>query len=110
MASLHRNDYPGISDSVTGVVFLGTPHSGVNGNSEFHTQGQIYKAVVEANVEVQDNVLHTLAHDNDVLVNAVHHFTRAITDKGNLGPKLFSFFEMKSSKIGRIAGINMKSV
>ncbi|KAH8589025.1 hypothetical protein B0O99DRAFT_726237, partial [Bisporella sp. PMI_857] len=105
IATLHKEDYPNISDSVTGVVFLGTPHHGVSNSSGLQTQGKIYQTIVQANVQIQDNVLHSIAQDNDVLVSIVHDFTRVVSSQQESAPKLFCFFEEKTSKIGKIAGL-----
>ncbi|XXG99884.1 NAD-dependent isocitrate dehydrogenase [Hypoxylon texense] len=104
-ATLHKEDHAGISDSVVGMIFLGTPHHGIHGNSGLQTQGQIYEAIAAAKVQMEDNVLNTIAQDNDVLVNTVHNFTRSVTNLRNSAPKLFCFWEQKKCKIGRVAGI-----
>jgi hypothetical protein len=86
-------------------VFLGTPHHGVASSSSLQTQGQIYRAIAEAKLHIQDNVLHTMAQDNDLLVQVVHDFTGLISRKGVSKPALFCFFEQKACKIGLIAGM-----
>lgn len=73
------------------------------------TQGQIYSAIVQSKVPIQDNVLRTMAQNNDVLVNAVHNFTRMV-ETCKPSPKLFCFFEQKATKIGLIAGIKAPAV
>ncbi|RYP60580.1 hypothetical protein DL771_010471 [Monosporascus sp. 5C6A] len=104
-AMLLKDDYLGISDSVTGMLFLGTPHHGVKENSQFQTEGQIYQAIAETNTQVEDNVLKTLAQDNEMLVSVHYDFTRTVCKHGNCGPKIFCFFEQQKSKVGRIAGL-----
>ncbi|KAI0890817.1 hypothetical protein F4806DRAFT_485144 [Annulohypoxylon nitens] len=103
-ASFHHEDYPGIADSVTGIIFLGTPHHGVSGKSELQTQGQIYDLIVKSTTQIQDNALKTMAQDNIMLVTIVHDFTRKVSINKN-GPKLFCFFESKASKVGSITGM-----
>jgi len=105
-ATLFKEDYPNISDSVTGVVFLGTPHHGVKASSGLQTQGEIYQTIVQANLPIQDNVLHSMAQDNDTLVNIVHQFTRLVNRLQKSAPILFCFYEQKASKVGVIAGIS----
>ncbi|KAE8442032.1 hypothetical protein EG329_003889 [Mollisiaceae sp. DMI_Dod_QoI] len=106
IATSNKDDYPRISDSVTGVVFLGTPHHGVNNSSGLQTQGRIYQTICRANLQIQDNVLHNMAQDNDMLVSTVHEFTREVSRQQKSAPILFCFYEEKTSKIGLIAGIS----
>ncbi|XDG03869.1 hypothetical protein ABKA04_003484 [Annulohypoxylon sp. FPYF3050] len=103
-AAFNNEDYPGISNSVTGILFLGTPHHGVNGKSELQTQGQIYDLIIKSTTQVQDNALQTMAQDNTVLVSTVHEFTRKVSVVEN-GPELFCFYESKASKVGFITGM-----
>ncbi|KAI0383586.1 hypothetical protein F5Y04DRAFT_278767 [Hypomontagnella monticulosa] len=101
-------EFSGVSDSITGVVFLGTPHHGVVGNSGLQTQGQIYQTIVQANVQVQDNVLHSMAENNQILVACVYDFTRLISGQipgQQHPPKIYCFYEQKAAKVGLIAGI-----
>ncbi|OTA55630.1 hypothetical protein K449DRAFT_376402 [Hypoxylon sp. EC38] len=106
IAKLHQidEDFLGIYDSITGIVFLGTPHHGVSDSSQLRTQSQLYNAIVNANIQVQPNILHTIAHDNDVLVKCVHDFTRVVEllDRSE-SPQLYCFFEQMESKIGQKA-------
>ncbi|KAI1087793.1 hypothetical protein F5B19DRAFT_497026 [Rostrohypoxylon terebratum] len=103
-ASFHHEDYPGIADSVTGIIFLGTPHHGVSDKSELQTQGKIYDLIVKSTTQIQDSALKTMAQDNVMLVAIVHDFTRKVNINKN-GPKLFCFFESKASKVGSITGM-----
>ncbi|KAF7530888.1 hypothetical protein G7054_g9423 [Neopestalotiopsis clavispora] len=95
IANAHREDHPRVAQCIAGVVFLGTPHSGIHNRAAFSTLGQLYQGIARSNLPVQDNALQTMAQDNEVLVKVVHEFTRTITiqaSNGN-GPKLFCFFE-----------------
>ncbi|KAH8195586.1 hypothetical protein TruAng_010242 [Truncatella angustata] len=103
-SALHKTQFPGISDSVVGMVFLGTPHFGLKENSQLQTQGSVYNAIVEATQSVQANLLHTMAQDNDLLVNTVSDFTRKVNEPN--GPTLYCFYEQGASNLGRIAGID----
>lgn len=102
---MHKESYPGISDSVVGMVFLGTPHGGIDGNSALRTQGQIYNAVLKANIKIEDNILHSIAKDNDVLYDAVQNFTKLVSRLEENKPKLFCFYEEKACKPGLGIGL-----
>jgi len=104
-ATSRKDLYPGISDSITGIAFLGTPHRGVVSSSSMQTQGQIYQAIARAEMPIHDNVLHTMAQDNDLLVRTVHEFTSRIGMQGDSKPALYCFFEQKACKVGLIAGM-----
>ena len=101
MSSLHNTDWPNISQSIRGMVFLATPFAGVENKSGLTTQGQVYEAIVAASFQIQDNALLTLAQDNDVLVSTVHEFTRKLSTS-NPKPTLFCFYEQKATNIGAI--------
>jgi len=102
-AKLDPDQYPGIYDSITGIVFLGTPH---RGNLESKaTQAVIFDAIARARMQVQDNILHTLAQDNDTLLNVVTQFTRDV-GKRQRPPELYCFYEQKACNVGgETAGI-----
>ncbi|KAI1087795.1 hypothetical protein F5B19DRAFT_474093 [Rostrohypoxylon terebratum] len=105
-ARMHHQDYPSIADSIVGMIFLGTPHHGIPDNCSFGTQGQIYKAVMEANVHVECGLIETIAQDNEILVNTVHNFTRIVELRREDAPKLCCFYEQKASRVGRLVGLD----
>jgi hypothetical protein len=80
------------------MIFMGTPHRGTG--SALHTQGQIYKAIVSANYNVEDNALRNLDGGNETLVDIVREFTRLIT----LPPpvQIFCFVEQRPTVVGKI--------
>ncbi|XDG03867.1 hypothetical protein ABKA04_003482 [Annulohypoxylon sp. FPYF3050] len=104
-ARLLPEDHPDIADAIVGMIFLGTPHHGIPDNSAFGTQGQIYKAIIEANVQVEYGLMGTIAQDNDTLVTTVHNFTRILEVRRDDAPKLFCFYEQKASRVGRLIGL-----
>ncbi|RYP44909.1 hypothetical protein DL768_008685 [Monosporascus sp. mg162] len=104
-ATLHKDDHLDISDSVTGMLFLGTPHHGVKENSQLQTQSQLYQAIAQTNTRVEDNVLKTLAQDNEMLVSVHFDFTRIVGRHGNSAPMIYCFFEQQKTKVGRIGGL-----
>lgn len=100
---LHVRDYPGIYDSITGMIFLGTPHQG-SGISEMGTVGKIYEVISQQRLQIEGGLLQTIAHDNTILVDTVADFTREV--KQRVGPpELFCFFERRSTSVGIIAGL-----
>ncbi|KAH0595025.1 hypothetical protein MHUMG1_07324 [Metarhizium humberi] len=103
MTLLQSQDWPHLFESVIGLLFLGTPHYGITESSYLNTQGQIYQAIVAAELPIEDNALHTMAHDNDLLRDTVVAFTRKIA---TVEPKpiLFCFYEEKPTKVGLIIG------
>ncbi|KAI0890819.1 hypothetical protein F4806DRAFT_485147 [Annulohypoxylon nitens] len=103
---LFEEDYPYIADSIVGMIFLGTPHHGIHNSSAFGTQGQIYKAIIEANVQVEYGLMKTIIQDNEILVQTVHHFARAIRLRRDDAPKVFCFYEQKPSRVGRVIGLD----
>ncbi|KAI1210128.1 uncharacterized protein F4807DRAFT_70597 [Annulohypoxylon truncatum] len=106
-ATIHKGTYPDISNCVAGMTFLGTPFHGIHSDSGMATMGEVYSAIVESKVQRQDNVMNTIAQDNDVLVNAVSEFSRLLESSPNLiKPKIFCFYEQKASHIGRVAGLS----
>ena len=99
-AKAQCHDYPQIYDSVTGMLFLGTPH---HGSETLKNQKKLYSQILKAKLHVQDNILQSLAEDNDVLVGTVHSFTRDLSTRPH-PPKLFCFFEQKATNIERVIG------
>ncbi|KAK7935971.1 TPR-like protein [Apiospora marii] len=94
---MHSEDYPGIFDSITGMIFLGTGPL---------TLSQVYRTVVAAEVQMQDNVLYSMSQESDVLQETVYNFTRAV---GNLqakdkAPQIFCFYESKPTNVGLVVG------
>ncbi|KAJ0360386.1 hypothetical protein COL26b_014104 [Colletotrichum chrysophilum] len=73
---MQPGDFPGVWQSMRGMVFLGTPHSGVNEGSSMSRQGEIYAAIAASKMEIQDNVLQSIMRDNDVLESTRAEFTR----------------------------------
>jgi hypothetical protein len=86
------------------MVFLGTPHYGLGVNSQLQNQGQVYQAIAAAKVHVEDNLLVTMAQDNELLVNTVHNFTRKVSEPN--GPILVCFYEQGASNLGGACGWN----
>ncbi|KAK8119804.1 uncharacterized protein PG998_004430 [Apiospora kogelbergensis] len=83
----------------------GYPHKGVSNGSKHFTMSEVYKAILAAEVHTQDNVLHSMSQDNDVLQETVHNFTRAVGNLQARAPKLFCFYESKATNTGLVAGL-----
>lgn len=101
MSHMYPKDFPNISSSTRGFIFLGTPHRGVDGNSALSTPGEIYTAIMAANIPTQDNVLHTMMQGNDLLQTTVDNFTSLIKEKAP-APRLFCFYEQRPTDAGQI--------
>lgn len=101
----NTSDYPGTYDSITGMIFLGTPHQG--SSSSIATMGSladIYEMIRQQNFQTEDNLLKTVAQDNETLVDTVADFTREIKQR-TAGPEIFCFFEERSTPVFRIVGL-----
>ncbi|KAK4679477.1 hypothetical protein QC764_0035160 [Podospora pseudoanserina] len=105
IAHSHRSNFPGLIDAITGLIFLGTPHSGVDGNSSLSTQGDIYRAIVAAQVKTHFETLETMTHNNQMLHGIVQDFNQVLKNEVKVQPHIYSFFEMYASSVGKIAGM-----
>lgn len=92
-------DYPGIYNSITGMVFLGTPHHGAD-----MSLSEIYETIRKESLQIEDGLLKTIEHDNTVLVDTVADFTREIKLR-TAAPEIFCFFEERTTPIGRMANL-----
>ncbi|KAI0973717.1 hypothetical protein F4678DRAFT_425617 [Xylaria arbuscula] len=108
VSAQHPETYEGLSNSiVAGMMFLGTPFAGISHDSGMTKVGEVYQAIAASEVHLEDNVLETIAENNDILVAAVSDFVQYLGSSSNLfKAKLFCFWETKASKIGRVAGLN----
>ncbi|KAI1358634.1 hypothetical protein F5Y08DRAFT_332959 [Xylaria arbuscula] len=97
---------PTLYSSYAHLVLVGTPFYGIHHDSGMTKLGEVYQAIAASEVHLEDNVLGTIAQDNDVLVAAVSDFVQYLGNSANiLKTKLFCFWETKPSKIGRVAGL-----
>ncbi|RYO77015.1 hypothetical protein DL764_010256 [Monosporascus ibericus] len=104
-AKLEPDLYPGIYESITGIVFLGTPHRGnFESQKTQKTQAAVFAAITQAKMQVQENILSTLAQDNDTLLNTVTQFSRDIRNQTS-PPMLHCFFEQVGCNTGKMAGV-----
>ncbi|KAG8165995.1 hypothetical protein KVR01_004547 [Diaporthe batatas] len=100
------SEYPSIYDSITGMVFLGTPHYG-SSISNMASLGDIYETIRQQNLQTDDSLLKTIAHDNTVLVETVDDFVVDVKQQAP-GPEIFCFFEKRPTQIGVIANLDDK--
>ena len=83
------------------MLFLGTPFQG---SSTLQSQGVLFEMIVRKQHQVQDNIIHTLAYNNDLLVST------DINTRRSAAPVLFCFYEQKATNAGAIIKENMKPV
>lgn len=100
---LHASDYPGIYDSITGILFLGTPHQGWE-MSAIPAVGETYELIQQQRFRIEDGLLQTLAPGNPILVDTAADFTRHVKQR-TAPPELFCFFERRPTDVGRILGL-----
>ncbi|KAH7137368.1 hypothetical protein B0J13DRAFT_597107 [Dactylonectria estremocensis] len=103
-AVFHPGDHCNMSESITGMIFMGTPHQGLRDSSELGTNGKIYAYIVESKLQIQDESLKTMAQDSGELLNTVHDFTRRLQTSQS-PPQVFCFFEQKQTKVGAIVAL-----
>lgn len=109
MAASNPTDYPHIFACTRGMVFLGTPHHGITDGASA-TQEQLYRAILAANMQIQDNAMRSMIQTDDHLTSVVHEFTRMVNNMGENKPTLYCFYETRASKIGKIAAIDTRPV
>lgn len=112
-SKLVAEDYPGIYDSITGIIFMGTPHSGTD-MVQGKTLAEVFKLIIASTestqatsfkVQIEDGLLKSVAQDNASLVNAVNDFTRDVKLRKDLAPEIFCFFEQRATPVGRLVGL-----
>ncbi|KAF3926729.1 hypothetical protein ABW21_db0205598 [Orbilia brochopaga] len=88
LAKANDSDYPSIWKSITGMIFLGTPHQGAS--------NQIYQAIAGQDVPTEQGILKYLAKDNETVIDVVGEYTRLI----NLCRiNIYCLFEQKSTVV-----------
>ncbi|KAJ6256869.1 NACHT-domain-containing protein [Drechslerella dactyloides] len=104
LAKTIDDDYPGIGKSVTGMVFIGTPHRGAGG--ALSPRGRISQAIAAKGLLIEESILETLEEGNETLVDVVKEYTRLINLKSS-SIEVYCFFEMKQTVVGKIVGDRM---
>ncbi|KAF2176599.1 hypothetical protein K469DRAFT_678515 [Zopfia rhizophila CBS 207.26] len=104
----HVDEWPGIFDSTTGLIFFGTPFRGAEGM----TQTEMLEAARTAYNEdqVEEEVLKILEPGNEFLQDLVDQFGK-IQSKPNKA-QVACLYELKPSNVGAIVGgkLRMKFV
>ncbi|KAH6886788.1 putative kinesin [Thelonectria olida] len=104
-AVLHTQDWPDVATSISGMMFLGTPHQGIHERAGLSTQGEMYTAILQAGLQIQDSAMQSMAQDNEGLVSTVFNFNRGI-QMCKPQPKVFCFYEQKATNVGEIFGMD----
>ncbi|KAF2193588.1 hypothetical protein K469DRAFT_691138 [Zopfia rhizophila CBS 207.26] len=95
-----EDEWPGIFDSTTGLLFFGTPFRGAEGMSQMEMLEAARREYHED--EVQTDVLKILEPGNEFLQEVVDQFwkTRRQANKAEVA----CFYELKLSNVGKIVG------
>ena len=101
MAKLLEHTWPAIFASVTGVVFMGTPH---RGTGSITSSGLLYAAIAsDPSLRVDGTVLKALEYGNDVLMDVLDEFI-CLCNALTPGMSLCCFFEQRRTCVGRVIG------
>lgn len=96
-ARLHELDYPGISQSIAGLVTISTPHRG----SGLQPIGSLIANIASAvGCAEKQNLIKYTEKDSEVVADLVQDFSRVAI--ANSIP-IFCFFELRKSDVGRLA-------
>ncbi|KAF3000472.1 hypothetical protein E8E14_000812 [Neopestalotiopsis sp. 37M] len=93
ISKLHFEDFPGIIQSLAGIVFLGTPHRGSRAQSPASIIATIASTL---GLGEKSSLLTAVQQDSEMLQDLVQDFTRTVNR--NSVP-LFCFFEQLKSDI-----------
>ncbi|KAI9858972.1 MAG: hypothetical protein M1824_003973 [Vezdaea acicularis] len=100
-ARISKSLYPGIFDSIAGILFFGTPFRGTH--KELSQGAILQRALAEYEEDkVQRGNLAILDPGNEILSDLVDQYFE-IQLEGNL-PRMVCFYELQSSNIGGIIG------
>ncbi|KAG9858490.1 hypothetical protein KCU98_g434, partial [Aureobasidium melanogenum] len=93
------NEWPGIFQSVTGLIFFGTPFRGAEGISQSE---MLQAALSKYQDQVQTEVLQILDPGNELLQDLVDTFTKLRSQPNQA--RIACFYETKPCDIGRLIG------
>ncbi|CAG8982451.1 hypothetical protein HYALB_00013982 [Hymenoscyphus albidus] len=99
-AQYYKDEWPGIFESTTGLVFFGTPFRGSVGMKQSEMLEAAQREYNED--QIQTEVLRVLEPGNEFLQELVDSFckTRSQANKA----RVTCFFEMKASNVGAVVG------
>ncbi|RDW91519.1 hypothetical protein BP5796_02684 [Coleophoma crateriformis] len=99
-ALYHKDEWPGVFDSTTGLIFFGTPFRGAGGMKLSELLEAARREYEEH--QIQTEVLRILEPGNEFLQDLVDNFgkTRSKANKA----LVTCFYELKSSNVGAIVG------
>jgi hypothetical protein len=106
MSEQFPDDWPGIYESVGGMIFLGTPFRGAPGLTQaemIHAAAALYRNTV------QGEVLRILDPGDELLLEMVHVFEKIRTRSSNKA-QIACFFEQKPCNVKAILGQEEKEV
>ncbi|KAF2688349.1 hypothetical protein K458DRAFT_147050 [Lentithecium fluviatile CBS 122367] len=95
-----KEEWPGIFDSTTGLLFFGTPFRGAEGMSQMEMLEAARREYHED--EVQTDVLKILEPGNEFLQEIVDQFGRMRRQANKA--EVACFYKLKSSNVGKIVG------
>jgi hypothetical protein len=96
ISKLHIEDFPGIIQSLAGILFLGTPHKG----SKWQSSASIIASIASTlGFGEESLLLKVVQQDSEMLRDLIQDFTRTINRSS---VPLFCFFEQQKSDITRL--------
>ncbi|KAK3216157.1 hypothetical protein GRF29_8g2366315 [Pseudopithomyces chartarum] len=105
-ARYDADEWSGILDSTTGLLFFGTPFRGAEGISQMEMLEAARREYHED--EVQTDVLKVLEPGNEFLQEIVDQFSK-MRKQANRA-EVACFYELKSSNVGKIVGKQDRTV
>ncbi|KAF1921215.1 hypothetical protein BDU57DRAFT_41802 [Ampelomyces quisqualis] len=101
LAKMRPGEYPGVFDSCTGIVFLGTPHRGTR---SFTRESALFAAIAassDLSQKIEVGVLDALRSEEGALLETTDDFVGICNDSRSM---ITCFFEQRPSKLGKVVG------
>lgn len=111
-AEQYPGEWPGVFQSTTGLIFLGTPFRGAEGMNLMKMLDAARREYDED--QVQPTALEILQPGNAYLLDIVDSFLKKLREQKNK-THIACFYELKTSNVGRIVGkqdriVSLKSI